>query len=131
MVQGRKIYYSRTQLYCEILQDWCLMAIAILMIFTALVVLKWVPYGVHKVEITLEDVAWWIEDNFYKSAFIGLVVLYLTTAQYLSMRERKSLTYRYGSTYWNNPYGPHKSDSFRTDSDWDEYERSVTTRFRQ
>ena len=107
---GRRIYYSRTELIREILMDWCLILVAAFVIFTSLYMIKWV-LDERQIKISFDDVAFWIEDNFKLAVVILLLFAYLVIYTYWSMRENKSITYR---------YVPQQTDTtFKTSSSWD------------
>ena len=108
---GRRIYYSRTELIREVLMDWCLILVAAFVIFTSLYMVKWL-LDERQIQITFDDVAFWIEDNFKLAVVLLLIFAYITLYSYWNMRENRSTTYRY------IPY--QTETTFRTSSSWDQ-----------
>ena len=129
MDRQRKIYYSRTSMYKEILMDWMLLIVAVVMIFSCVIAANWFLSSAYQVQITIDSTAMWIEHNFKKTVFIILLLMFITLHSWAKMRERRALTYRYYTS--NSRPSPYRSyDSFKTDSDWDEYERTETYKYR-
>ena len=98
-----------------------LMIAAVVVVFGSIIIAKWSLSSVYSIQVTINSLAHMIENNFKKSAFIVLLLAFITLREYCKMRERKCLTYRYITDPWRNTSSIKHQDSFKTDSDWNDY----------
>ena len=121
----RQVYYSRWELFLEIAMDWCSLLVAAFVIFASLYMAKWV-FDNKDIDITFEDVALWIENNFALAVAILLLFAYITLRTYWRLRESRSVTYRF--------IPQETQTTFRTASSWDpdfdDYQPTETSKFR-
>ena len=121
----RQVYYSRWELFLEIAGDWCLLLAAAFAIFASLYMAKWVA-DTKDIDISFDDVALWIENNFALAVAILLLFAYITLRTYWRLRESRSVTYRF--------IPQETQTTFRTASSWDpdfdDYRPTETSKFR-